>query len=187
MSHANDLQQTCADIAGRASILNYLMDAPLYHEGGFLRLVGVFLERQSSGSDQPYAMVDPAIGRAFGITRFMEIDAGNDCVEIGTLIGREYQSQGLNLTSKLLMLSHAFDVMRAARVQFKIDVRNTASIASIERLGAKREGIARDHIRMWDGWRRSSATYSVLAREWVELKPKIEHDIQTSGVAEHAA
>ncbi|SFM23151.1 GNAT family N-acetyltransferase [Rugamonas rubra] len=169
--HAADLALACADSAdGSRSIWRYLLDARIYRASGMDGLVRSLLERRGAGSDLPFAIVELDSGRAVGTTRFMEIELDNRVVEIGTWIGLAHQGGGINLESKYLMLQHAFERLGVARVQFKIDHRNLASIAAVERLHAQREGVLRNHIVLADGTARSSVYYSMLDSEWPALE-----------------
>ena len=174
--HAADLALACADSPdGRRSIWRYLLDARIYRTSGMDGLVRSLLERRGAGSDLPFAIVELDSGRAVGTTRFMEIELDNRVVEIGTWIGLAHQGCGINLESKYLMLQHAFERLGVARVQFKIDHRNLASIAAVERLHAQREGVLRNHIVLADGTARSSVYYSMLDSEW----PAVERHLRT--------
>jgi RimJ/RimL family protein N-acetyltransferase len=183
MAHVPDLDYACKDSPdGRRTIWRYLLDARIYREHGMAGLVRALLERQQAGRDLPFAIVDLKSGNAVGTTRFMEIEIENRCVEIGTWIGLDFQREGLNLESKQLMLRHAFDTLRAMRVQFKIDYRNFASLDAIERLRAYREGVLRNHIILADGTPRSSVYYSILDTEWPAIDLHLEALMARSGV-----
>lgn len=170
ISHVPDLDDACRDSAdGTRSIWRYLIDAGIYRERGMVGLVESLLNRQNSGSDLPFAIVDQGTGQAVGTTRFMEIDRANRVLEIGTFLGLNWQREGLNLESKQLLLQHAFDRLGAIRVQFKIDTRNFASIDAINLLHAHREGVLRNHIILADGTPRSSVYYSILNSEWPDI------------------
>ncbi len=183
MAHVPDLDYACKDSPdGRRTIWRYLLDARIYREHGMAGLVRALLERQQAGRDLPFAIVDLKSGNAVGTTRFMEIEIENRCVEIGTWIGLDFQREGLNLESKQLMLRHAFDTLKAMRVQFKIDYRNFASLDAIERLRAYREGVLRNHIILADGTPRSSVYYSILDTEWPAIDLHLEALMARSGV-----
>jgi RimJ/RimL family protein N-acetyltransferase len=79
----------------------------------------------------------------------------------------------VNTEAKYLLLRHAFEVLDCLRVQLKADLRNTQSQRAIERLGAVREGILRDHMLLPDGTVRSSVYYSILAAEWPAVKQRL--------------
>jgi RimJ/RimL family protein N-acetyltransferase len=172
--HIAGLDAACAESAdGLATIWRYLLDCGVYRDKGMAGLVRELLARQKSGTDIPFAMIDRQLECPVGVTRFMEMDLANRVVEIGTWIGPAHQRGGHNPESKRLMLRHAFRVLRAMRVQFKIDTRNGQSLHAIERMGAFREGVIRNHAVMADGSVRSSALYSILAEEWPAVDSRL--------------
>ena len=109
----------------------------------------------------------------------MDIQAVHRGLEIGgTWYAPEHQRTAANTEAKFLLLRHAFEVMGCIRVQLKTDLRNERSQRAIERLGAVREGVLRDHILMPDGHRRSSVYYSVLDHEWPAVKARLEKKLK---------
>jgi N-acetyltransferase len=137
--------------------------------------VHCLLKGQAAGTDMPYAVVHLASGRVAGATRFMEIYQGQKGLEIGgTWYGLEFQRTAVNTECKYLLLRQAFEVMGAIRVQFKTDLRNERSRRAIERIGAKYEGILRNHIILPDGVRRDSVYYSIIDKEWPAVKEILE-------------
>ena len=133
------------------------------------------LERQAKGTDLPFVVVMQESGRVAGATRFMEIHTGHRRLEIGgTWYGVEYQRTGVNTEAKYLLLRHAFEVYRCVRVQFKTDQRNERSQRAIERLGAVREGVLRNHMILPDGRLRNSVYYSITDSEWPAVKANLE-------------
>ncbi len=175
-THVSDLDYACQDSAdGRRTIWRYLLDARVYRSTGMSGVVQTLLDRQSAGTDMPFAIIDLKSGNAVGTTRYMEIEVENKVVEVGTWIGLGYQREGINLESKYLMLKHAFDTMNVIRVQFKIDHRNFASLDAIERIRAYKEGVLRNHIILADGTPRSSVYYSMLDSEWPAIEIHLEN------------
>ena len=125
-----------------------------------------------------WATVDRATGLAIGSTRFGDIAPAHGRVEIGwTWIAPSHQRSPVNTEAKLLQLSYAFDELGATRVALKTDGRNLRSQAAIERLGAKREGALRRHMRMPDGFIRDTVYYSILSDEWPAVKAHLEERI----------
>lgn len=125
------------------------------------------LALQAAGSMIPFAVLDPATGKAVGMTTYMNIDTQSPRVEIGsTWYAARVQRTPLNTEAKLLLLAHAFDTIGCIAVEFRTHVLNHRSRRAIERLGAKLDGILRQHIRMADGTLRDSCVYSVIASEW---------------------
>jgi RimJ/RimL family protein N-acetyltransferase len=137
--------------------------------------VGLLLEGQAAGTDLPFVVTHLASGRVAGATRYMEIRSDDRGLEIGgTWYGLEFQRTAVNTECKYLLLKHAFEVLGAIRVQFKADVRNERSWRAIERIGAKREGILRNHMILPDGVIRDSVYYSITDQEWPGVKEKLE-------------
>jgi N-acetyltransferase len=133
------------------------------------------LERQTRGTDLPFAVVQLETGRAVGASRYLDIQPANRAVEIGgTWYGRVYQRTAVNTECKYLLLCHAFDDLGCVRVQLKTDLRNERSQRAIERIGAVREGVLRHSMIMPDGHLRDSVYYSILAEEWPGMKARLE-------------
>ena len=132
-------------------------------------------QRQSAGNDLPFAVIDLKSGQPVGATRYMTIERGNRSLEIGgTWYGAAHRRTPVNTESKYLLLGHAFDRLGCVRVQFRTDLRNERSQKAIERLGASREAVFRKHLRMPDGYQRSSVIYSLLDDEWPQVKVRLE-------------
>jgi RimJ/RimL family protein N-acetyltransferase len=139
-----------------------------------LGLIESLLEAQARGADLPFSVVERAAGKAVGMTRYMDIQPENRTLEIGgTWYGVAYQRTGVNTECKFLLLQHAFEVLGCLRVQLKTDLRNERSQRAIERIGAVREGVLRDHMVLPDGTVRSSVYYSILAVEWPGVKERL--------------
>ncbi len=133
------------------------------------------LDEQSAGTALPFAIEDRQNGRLVGSTRLFDFAAAHRGVEIGAtwLCPRVWRTR-VNSECKYLLLSHCFETLNLLRVQFKTDGRNARSQAAIERLGAKREGVLRAHRILHDGFVRDSVMYSILDREWPEVKKRLE-------------
>jgi RimJ/RimL family protein N-acetyltransferase len=133
------------------------------------------LARQKRGTDLPFAAIYLASGKAIGCTRYLDIHLEHRNLEIGgTWFGVTYQGTGVNPEAKYLLLKHAFETLGCLRVQLKTDTRNLHSQRAIERIGAVREGVLRDHMILEDGTVRSSVYYSILEREWPDVKARLE-------------
>jgi RimJ/RimL family protein N-acetyltransferase len=121
-----------------------------------------------------FAIVLRATGEAVGSTSYMDIQPANRALEIGsTWIGRAYQGTQVNPECKLLMLTHAFEVLGASRVQLKTDGRNLQSQAAMRKLGLTYEGTLRRNIVMVDGHIRDTVMFSAIPEEWPALKAKL--------------
>jgi N-acetyltransferase len=130
---------------------------------------------QDQGSDLPFAVIYKETGAAVGCTRYLNIDTLDRSLEIGgTWYGLDYQGTLVNTDCKYLLMKHAFDELGCIRVWFKTDSRNQRSQRAIERLGAVREGVLRNHMILPDGYIRDSVVYSVLPNEWPRVKMMLE-------------
>lgn len=128
-----------------------------------------------AGTVMPWAMRAKSDGRIIGATRFADIQTRHRSLEIGwTWMNPAYQRSGINVEAKYLQLCHAFEVMGARRVAFKTHHENLKSQTAIQALGAKLEGVFRNHYVMHDGSPRHSHWYSIIAEEWSEVKANIE-------------
>ena len=129
------------------------------------------LKLQNDGSMLPFSVIDNASGKAVGMTTFMNVDAQNKRVEIGsTWYRKSVQRSDVNTQCKLLLLSHAFETMECIAVEFRTHFFNHQSRRAIERLGAKLDGILRNHQRASDGTLRDTCVYSIVAAEWPTVK-----------------
>jgi RimJ/RimL family protein N-acetyltransferase len=125
------------------------------------------LALQVAGSMIPFAVIDNATGKAVGMTTYMNIDATNRRVEIGsTWYAKSVQRTGLNTEAKLLLLAHAFDMLNCIAVEFRTHIMNHQSRRAIERIGAKLDGILRNHSLARNGTVRDTVVYSIIVGEW---------------------
>lgn len=132
--------------------------------------------KRQSGSDLPFAVIDRRSKRAIGATRYLDIRLRDKGLEIGgTWYAKEFQRTAVNTECKYLLLWHAFEVLGCVRVQLKTDLRNQRSQRAIERIGAVKEGILRDHLLTGGGYLRSSVYYSILRAEWPSVKARLQN------------
>jgi RimJ/RimL family protein N-acetyltransferase len=131
--------------------------------------------RAENGTDLPFVAIHLASGRVAGATRYLNIMPRDRGLEIGgTWYGTEFQRTPVNTECKYLLLRHAFETLGCIRVQLKTDLRNERSQRAIERIGAIKEGVLRNHMILPDGRIRDSVFYSILDREWPEVKKNLE-------------
>jgi RimJ/RimL family protein N-acetyltransferase len=129
----------------------------------------------SDGKALPFAIIEKASGKAVGSTRFGNIDTTHRRVEIGwTWIARQWQRTFINTETKYLLLSHAFDTLGCMRVEFKTDSTNSRSRNALMRIGAKEEGVFRNHMIMPGGRIRHSVYFSIIDSEWNKVKRELE-------------
>ncbi len=135
------------------------------------------LALQASGSMLPFTVFDAA-GRIVGMTTFMNIDAPNRRVEIGsTWYAASAQRTPLNTQCKRLLLAHAFEALECIAVEFRTHRFNQQSRRAIERLGAQLDGILRNHQRSPNGTLRDTAVYSITAHEWPTVRAHLDHQL----------
>ena len=125
------------------------------------------------GRAMPFVVVDKVSDKIVGATRYMRMKRDAERLEIGTTFYAESaQRTPINSETKLLLLTHAFEVMGCMCVQFRTDALNFPSQRAIERLGAKRDGVLRNHGIM-DGRNRDTIVYSIIANEWDGAKTNL--------------
>ena len=141
---------------------------------GMRAYVDTALAELDAGVSMPFVTVDRASGRTVGSTRYMSIEAPHRRLEIGTTwIGKSFQRTAINTEAKYLMLAHAFETLRCIAVDLRTHEKNLQSRAAIERLGAKLDGLLRNHRIMPDGSTRNTATYSIIDTEWPGVKAQL--------------
>lgn len=133
------------------------------------------LARAEKGTDLPFTVIHLASGKVAGATRYLNIMPKDRGLEIGgTWYGMEFQRTAVNTECKYLLLKQAFETLGCIRVQLKTDLRNERSQKAIERIGAVKEGVLRNHMILPDGRIRHSVFYSILDTEWEGVKKRLE-------------
>jgi RimJ/RimL family protein N-acetyltransferase len=180
LEHSGDLLVS----AGHDEIWTYL-DEPTPRTTEMIEsLIRDALDDQSRGLRLPFAIVDIKAGRAVGSTSFIDIRPRDRAVEIGwTWIAPSHWGTGANTEAKFLMMSHAFEGQRAGRVAIKTDLRNKRSQKAIEKLGATREGVWRNHRILSDGSYRDTVYYSVIDSEWPSIRDRMCPSVRAEGDA----
>jgi RimJ/RimL family protein N-acetyltransferase len=136
------------------------------------------LALQAKGSMLPFAVIEKSSNEAVGMTTYMNIDAVNRRVEIGsTWYRKRVQRTGLNTECKLLLLTHAFEQLECIAVEFRTHYFNRQSRAGIERLGAKLDGVLRQHQIASNGTLRDTCVYSILDNEWPTVQAHLGHQL----------
>jgi RimJ/RimL family protein N-acetyltransferase len=139
------------------------------------------LSLQLSGKMQPFTVRRNDTGAICGMTTYMDIDAANRRVEIGaTWTAASAQRSGINTESKLMLLQHAFDTLGCIAVEFRTHWMNHQSRTAIARLGAKEDGVLRNHRIMADGSLRDTVVYSIIASEWPAVRSHLLHKLGRS-------
>jgi len=137
------------------------------------------LSLREQGSMLPFATIDKVSGRAVGMTTYMNIDAANRRIEIGSTWNRKSEQRtSINTECKLLLLGHAFETLDCIAVEFRTHFINLQSRRAIERLGAKFDGVLRSHMIMANGSLRDTAVYSITSAEWPMVKANLEWQLE---------
>jgi len=132
------------------------------------------LDEREMGNQYPLVVYHKPTKKLIGSTRFLDIQPKDLKLEIGwTWIVANYWATEINFECKLLLLTHAFDVLKARRVQLKTDENNLRSRKAIEKIGARFEGILRKDKIKENGLSRNSAYFSIIDNEWEEVKQKL--------------
>ncbi len=164
-----------ADIGAGQDFWRFMVYGDITNEDDMKRWVANILDRAKAGTDLPFVAIHLASGRIAGATRYLNIMPKDYGLEVGgTWYGLDFQRTAVNTECKYLLFSHAFETLKCIRLQVKTDLLNTRSQAAIERIGAKREGVLRNHMLLPDGRIRDSVFYSILNTEWADVKKKLE-------------
>ena len=133
------------------------------------------LKEQASGVALPFALIEKASGRAIGSTRYGNIERAHHRLEIGwTWVARKWQRTAVNTEAKYLLLRDAFETLGCMRVELKTDSLNQRSRAAILRIGAREEGIFRNHMIAANGRVRHTVYFSIVDSEWADVKSQLE-------------
>jgi len=152
---------------------------PVHSRDDMRDFIQTALQWQADGTAIPFATVDRSTQRAIGSTRFMNIDKPNRHVEIGaTWVARLWQRTAVNTEAKYLMLRHAFEQLGCIRVELKTDELNQRSRDAILRIGAKQEGIFRNHMVCEGSRLRNSVWFSIIDSEWPGVKASLEEKLR---------
>lgn len=136
--------------------------------------IATALEQKDKGLSLPFVVIDKASGEVIGSTRFCNADPINQRLEIGyTWYSKTYQKTSCNTECKLLMLNHAFETLDAIAVEFRTSWHNQASRTAIARLGAKQDGVLRNHQKMPNGGYRDTVVFSIINSEWLSVKENL--------------
>jgi RimJ/RimL family protein N-acetyltransferase len=145
------------------------------NEKEMLSLIEKLIAETEGEVREAWAVIDIKSNKCVGSTSYLDIKTDRKTLEIGsTFYGKEFRRSAVNTETKYLLLREAFDNRGYERVQLKADNLNTVSLQAIERIGAKKEGVLRNHFLRRDGSRRDTVMYSIIRSEW----PLIANDLQ---------
>ena len=169
-SHADGVKAAAAD--GELWNLWYTSVPAPDNVGAWLDTALDMRERQGA---MPFVVRDSARGDIVGSTRYFNVDAANRRLEIGhTWYAKRAQRTAINTECKLMLLAHAFETLRCIAVEFRTHWFNHRSREAILRLGAKQDGVLRNHALLPDGSRRDTVVFSILDSEWAAVKRHLE-------------
>lgn len=167
--HVAGLEQAAAD--GELWNLRVTYVPPPGAMGAYVQKA---LAMQANGNSLPFTVRDKRDGAIVGSTRYYDFVEDVPRVSIGyTWYGASRQRSSVNTACKLLLVDHAFASLGCAAVAWETDILNTRSQQAIERLGARRDGVLRQHKRRHDGTIRDTVAYSIIAAEWPALRAKL--------------
>ncbi len=173
-------EQLCE--AGLGEDLWRFMPMSMRSRDDMRKYIQIALEMRDAGTAFPFVITEQAGNSVVGSTRYLNIEQAHRRLEIGsTWITPRWQRTPINTEAKYLLLKHAFEVLKCVRVEFKTDSLNTQSRNALVRIGAKEEGVLRNHMIMPDGRLRHSVYYSILDSEWATVKTKLERMMNRSG------
>jgi RimJ/RimL family protein N-acetyltransferase len=142
--------------------------------GQLRTMLDAVVEDKKYGKQYPFVIYHKATDRIIGNTRYMNIEGRHRRLEIGgTWLHPDHWATEVNFECKLLLLTHAFEQLNASCVFLKTDERNIRSRTAIQKIGAKYDGILRNEIIKPNGLPRNSAYYSIIDKEWSEVKPML--------------
>ena len=152
---------------------------PVRTKDGLRAYIDEALRDREAGKSMPFATIDQSSGQPIGSTRYGNIDLFNRRVEIGwTWVAVPWQRSAVNTEAKVLMLEHAFEHLGCNRVEFKTDSLNEQSRDALLGIGAKEEGILRNHMVTETDRLRHSVYYSVIASEWPAVRAHLERRLE---------
>ena len=172
--HERSLEGAAAD--GELWRLWYTSVAPPGRMGEYIAAALDMRERLDA---MPFVVREKASGEIVGCTRYFNVDATNRRLEIGhTWYARRVQRGPINTECKLLLLAHAFESLQCIAVEFRTHWFNHASRTAIERLGAKQDGVLRNHQVSADGSKRDTVVFSIIDGEWPAVKRHLSYQLE---------
>jgi len=141
--------------------------------------IGAALGMREDKGGMPFVVRENATGQISGCTRYLNVEAEHRRLEIGyTWYAKRVQRTGVNTECKLLLLSHAFETLKCIAVEFRTSWFNHASRIAIARLGAKQDGVLRNHQITPDGVYRDTVVFSILESEWPSVKRHLRFELE---------
>jgi N-acetyltransferase len=172
--HEQALERAAAD--GELWRLWYTSVAP---PGKMGQYIATALDMRERLDAMPFVVREKSSGEIVGCTRYFNVDASNRRLEIGhTWYARHVQRGPINTECKLLLLTHAFEELRCIAVEFRTHWFNHASRTAIARLGAKQDGVLRNHQLSSDGSKRDTVVFSIIDGEWPAVRRHLRYQLE---------
>lgn len=172
IEHADELWETAKD----ESIWTHYTFRRIESLEKFKEFLQGSLDEAESGKGFTFTIIDKSTGKMKGGTSFLDIQPSSRSLEIGrTWMAKELQGTGFNAECKYHLLKYCFEALKLIRVFFKTDSNNIRSQKAMEKIGAKSEGVLRNHMIREDGTFRHSAFYSIIESEWEGVKEKLSN------------
>jgi RimJ/RimL family protein N-acetyltransferase len=141
--------------------------------------IAIALDMRERLDAMPFVIREKSSGEIVGCTRYFNVDATNRRLEIGhTWYSKRVQRGPINTECKLLLLTHAFEKLQCIAVEFRTHWFNHASRTAIERLGAKQDGVLRNHQVLADGSKRDTVVFSIIDGEWAAVKRHLRYQLE---------
>lgn len=170
LDHVDDLEE----VASKNPDLLQYSPIRVYNRAHLIHFIENRLENRKNQTWYSFVIFDKQEKKYAGSTSFLNISNHDQRLEIGaTWYGKAFQRTGLNRNCKFLLLSYVFETLAFERIEFRTDSRNRESQSAIQKIGGTLEGTLRSHTLMLDGFRRSTVCYSILQKEWAELKASV--------------
>lgn len=167
---SKDDEAALQEIASEETLWTY-GTSDLSKPGELKKYIANAIADRNNGVCAVWAIIDKKTNKVAGCTRLAEISWRDERGQIGwTWIGNDFQGSGLNKEMKFLILSYGFETLGLNRIELKADERNHRSRQAILGIGATREGVLREHIKLHDGYIRNTVYYSILRSEWDTIK-----------------
>jgi N-acetyltransferase len=174
-------REMLADVGLDKELWRWIPD-PVHTREEMFAYVDAALAQQVSGLSLPFTIVERASGKVIGSTRYANIERVHRRVEIGwTWVAPAWQRTPVNTECKYMLLRHAFETLGCIRVELKTDSLNEKSRKAIGRIGAREEGIFRNHMITSTGRIRHSVYFSVVDSEWPTVKRALEEKVKRNG------
>ncbi len=172
-SHRDELLQAASD-----GQLWELWFTSVPSNGNINEYITKALEEKKEGKSNPFSIFDCKSGKIIGSTRYCNANSEHLRLEIGyTWYAKKYQRTGINRECKYLLLKYAFETLNCNAVEFRTDWFNLPSRIAITKLGAKQDGVLRNHRVNSDGSLRDTVVYSIIRQEWLGVKKSLEYEM----------